>query len=283
MQRTSSAPGKIILSGEYAVLFGKRGIAVPSPFQMVATFEENEHEQNLERVWRGIPANDRWMIYLDHIVEECVRVLKRRFRGRLELQNALPLGKGLGSSTALLVAVSKVLLGDDAEQPAHAIEDMLNPGNSGIDFAVIWRNRPVLFEKGASPDDVSIDMKFLKNAVLIDTGAPNEPTPELIEWVKSREKEVRGALDTIAACTERLVQGKSPFDVFPVHHRAQVALGVVPEKVQTLVRKIEEVEGVAKVIGAGGKTGGGGMVLALHENPALLEREALSLGYSVVR
>jgi len=50
------------------------------------------------------------------------------------------------------------------------------------------------------------------------------------------------------------------------HHRAQVALGVVPESVQKLVEKIESSGGSAKIIGAGGRTGGGGMLLVLHED-----------------
>ncbi|MDD5469880.1 MAG: hypothetical protein PHO92_03755, partial [Candidatus Peribacteraceae bacterium] len=54
------------------------------------------------------------------------------------------------------------------------------------------------------------------------------------------------------------------------HHRAQVAIGVVPKAVQTMFAEIEKVGGAAKVIGAGGKTGGGGMVLAVHKNLDLI-------------
>jgi mevalonate kinase len=43
-----------------------------------------------------------------------------------------------------------------------------------------------------------------------------------------------------------------------------VKLGVVPETVQKLIENIEKTGGVAKVIGAGGRTGGAGIVLALR-------------------
>ena len=38
----STAPGKIILTGEYAVVFGYPGIAVPSPLSMTVTLEEDD-------------------------------------------------------------------------------------------------------------------------------------------------------------------------------------------------------------------------------------------------
>jgi mevalonate kinase len=49
------------------------------------------------------------------------------------------------------------------------------------------------------------------------------------------------------------------------HHRAQVALGVVPPDVADMVDGIESTGGAAKVIGAGSRTGGAGMVLALGD------------------
>ncbi|MBT7493790.1 MAG: mevalonate kinase, partial [Candidatus Peribacter sp.] len=38
---TATVSGKIILTGEYAVLFGYPGIAVPSPLKMAVSFEED--------------------------------------------------------------------------------------------------------------------------------------------------------------------------------------------------------------------------------------------------
>ena len=51
-------------------------------------------------------------------------------------------------------------------------------------------------------------------------------------------------------------------DIIRNHHSAQCALGVVPAPVQALITHIEELGGAAKVIGAGGRNGGAGMVLA---------------------
>ncbi len=52
MARSASAPGKIILSGEYAMaLTGARGIAMPSPLTLTATFEEDTRKESLFIDW----------------------------------------------------------------------------------------------------------------------------------------------------------------------------------------------------------------------------------------
>jgi mevalonate kinase len=260
MNTQGSAPGKIILSGEYAVVFGHPGIAVPSPQTLCVSFEErNEGIGTVD--WHQIAGNEPWHRYLHAIL----RQIPIAERGVLHIRNDIPLGKGMGSSTALAIAITRCLLGNDCVREARAIEDAVNPGNSGLDFAVIWNAKPLRFVKGEPPQPVTLPGNLLTDAVLIDTGTPNETTPELVAWVKARrnEPDVARALEIIGNCTERLLQGENPLSVLKEHHRAQVALGVVPEAVQTVMARIEEAGGAAKVIGAGARTGGGGIVLTL--------------------
>ena len=105
--------------------------------------------------------------------------------------------------------------------------------------------------------------------MLIDTGIPGEPTNELVAWMKNRKSEIQDSLNTIAKCTERLACGEPLEIVMREHHAAQVALGVVPPSVQEMIAAIENVGGVAKVIGAGSRSGGAGMVLALGNQEAI--------------
>jgi mevalonate kinase len=248
---TASACGKIILSGEYAVVFGYPGIAVPSPLRVNMTFEEND--RGSEIIWNGITGNDHWNTYIRKICE-----LVGAPKGSLTIENDLPLGKGMGASTAMVVALARVFGLDRAQ--ALAIEHQMNPGHSGIDFAVIWEEKSLLYKKGEEPEPIHLSFD-LQNTTLIDTGAPNETTTELVAWVKERKEELVDALETIGTCTERIIRGEDLKRVMRDHHRAQVALGVVPKEVQSLIEEIEKKGGAAKVIGAGGRTGGGGMVL----------------------
>lgn len=262
MTVSAFTPGKIILSGEYAVVFGNAGLAVPAEIGMHATFTEDRSMDGVRLDWPEI--DDNWKAYTATIIAECARIGGHgdALRGTVTIKNQLPLGKGMGSSTAAVIAITRALLGEECLQHARAIEDRMNPGHSGLDFAVIWQNKPVRFVKNEEPQFVTLPPDLLKNARLIDTGAPEQTTSALVAWVTSRTTELQEPLQIIARCTDRLLSGESPLTVFPDHHRAQVALGVVPQSVQELIATIERGGGAAKVIGAGGRTGGGGIVLA---------------------
>jgi len=267
--RHASIPGKIILSGEYAMVFGKPGLAIPSSRTLTVTWNDEPQEQ-LTVFWEEMRGDEREMRTVRSIV-----ALAEKFggpkRGTLTIENHLPLGKGMGSSTALVIAVARALLGEDCREQALLIEDQINPGHSGMDFAVIWEGSAIRFQKDEGAKTVEIDPLMLHGAMLIDTGKPNEPTSALVEWVKGREADLQDAFAIIGDCSEALLSGEHPLTVFPDHHRAQLAIGVVPDAVHALILHIEENDGAAKVIGAGARTGGGGMVLAIHADPKRLE------------
>ena len=291
MKKESFAPGKIILSGEYAVVFGHPGVAVPSPIGMNVTFKEKLETDGIEVVWPDMPAP--WSEYLNLIIDHC-RNLGCDKNGTLKIDNELPLGKGMGSSTSLMVAVSRCLLGENCRDLALAIEDSVNPGHSGVDFNVIWMNSPILFMKGQKVEKIDLDLSILKKTFLIDTGKPGETTSELINWISERKDELNSTFKKIADCTHKItklvslsgVEGQQALiEIIKEHHKAQVELGVVPENVQELVDLIENSGGAAKVIGAGGREnkagpahrspkGAGGMVLAIGISEPFLKDQS---------
>lgn len=264
--RSASASGKIILSGEYAVLFGKQGIAIPSEWKINATSEESQKNDGITIFWAGVGADALWTEYAKKVAQSIIDKTKD-ISGTITIENELPLGKGMGSSTALIIALCRCLAGPDSAKIALEVENEMNPGHSGIDFTVIWEEKPILFSKGNVPEIITLPHNLLAGNRLIDTGKPGEATPELVAWVRSRQKngepEVLQAIEIIGHCTERILVGEPIRDVMHDHHRAQIALGVVPESVQMLIAEIEVNGGAAKVIGAGSRSGGGGMVLAL--------------------
>ncbi len=261
--RSVSVSGKMILSGEYAVVFGKRGIAIPSSMGIDVRFTPDKKESIIQ--WEREDTRSSSTEYVKKVAEE---IRKRSgIAGTYRIRGTLPIGKGMGASTAIVIAMCRAAIGEDSEEIARAIEDAVNLGHSGLDFAVIWKNMPLVFRKNESPAPATIDLSFLKSALLIDTGTPGETTPELVSWVRTRyksgEPEVIRAIETIDTCTERILSGEPLRNVMRDHHRAQVVLGVVPEHVQKIIADIETKGGAAKVIGAGGRTGGGGMVLSI--------------------
>lgn len=268
--QAASATGKIILSGEYAVVFGKPGIALPAPFRTEARFEPDPNASSLKISNTSHSDNT----FIQHIID-LYEKQSGPLRGTLHIESTTPIGRGMGSSTALVIAIARCL--HLPKEGALAIEKALNPYQSGIDFEIIWQNRPLIFIKGQEPEPIKIDLSFLDKATLVDTGKPNETTTEMVEWVKKRGR--IAAIRTISSCTTRLLSGESPLTVFHDHHLAQVALGVVPKDVQEFITEIEKAGGAAKVLGAGGQTGGGGIVLVLHNDPSHL---ASSYGFRVL-
>ncbi len=273
MSGTGFAPGKIILAGEYAVTEGFAGLAIPARGGVRVRFDPGDASP-AQIIWKGPGGHPAWHDYVRRIVALCEEQSRVAYPGTLEIEMGIPAGKGMGSSTAVVIAVTRALLGENCEVQARRNEDVLNPGHSGLDFAVVWSGAPIVFRKGEGARNAEFSMSSLGPALLIDTGEPGETTPALVAWLRSRLEEpgAREALATIGGCTERLLHGESPMTVFRDHHRAQVALGVVPPETQTLIAAIEQAGGAAKVIGAGGRTGGGGgMVLALHSDMEVLK------------
>jgi mevalonate kinase len=272
-RKLAHAYGKIILSGNISNSFGKRGLAVPVDMHIAVVWDKSDYKQeDLRILWVGQSEDSVWMTTVRKIIK-LVEAQVGPLSGKLTIRNTLSLGKGMGSSTAIVVALAQCILGNNCKAEALAIEDIINKGHSGIDFAAIWEARPIVIGKRDTYKFTDLP-KGLQRGFLVDTGRPVEPTSIILQRIREcvpREKILMDSLEIIGNCTERLLSGEHPITVFPDHHRAQVALGVVPPAVQSLIEKIERSGGAAKATRSGGGTGGVGMVFAVHTNVKALE------------
>jgi mevalonate kinase len=266
---SATAHGKIILTGEYAVLFGYPGIAVPTPHSVTAHFQADPMIGDIVLNWE---ADEDWVKYVEDIINLCVSIGSVP-PGTITIENTIPLNKGMGSSTAFVIAITKCLFGEDCEEQAVMVEDTLNPGHSGIDFAAIWNSEPIKFIKDEVPEFIDLPSDILNGALLIDTGKPDQQTPELVKWIRSRKQELEEPLKIIGECSKKLQESGDLSAVMREHNTAQQSLGIVSDKVKDLITKIEQEGGSAKVVGAGGRTGGSGMVLAFNINESCIPNE----------
>ncbi len=281
-QKLANACGKIIVSGNMANTFGKRALAVPVDMHITATWDRSDDAQEgLSIVWDGQSESGVW-INTARKISELIELRVGHLAGTLTIHNTLPLGKGMGSSTSIVAALSRCFLGKNCRDEALAIEDIINKGHSGIDFAVIWEERPIVIRKDKYE---FIDLPAqLQNAFLVDTGLPAEPTSLIIQRLKEqavKEKILMEAVETIGNCTERLLSGEDPLTVLPDHHRGQVNLGVVPRRVRSLIEKIEQLGGAAKAARAGTDKGGVGMVFGVHPKVEVLKSALRSAPLSI--
>lgn len=272
-RKVGHARGKIILSGNISNSFGKRALAVPVDMHITAEWDKSDNiQEGLHIIWPGQREDGVWLTTVRKICE-LIEAQVGCLSGKLTIHNTLPLGKGMGSSTALVVALTRCFLGKNCKDEALAIEDIINKGHSGVDFAAIWEERPIVIKSGSY--EFTDLPKGLQRGYLVDTGPPVEPTSIIIRRLKERaprEKILMDSLETIGNCTERLLSGEDPLTVFPDHHRGQVSLGVVPPQVRWLIEKIQQSGGAAKATRSGGGTGGVGMVFAVHPKANVLKK-----------
>jgi len=265
LRKMGHACGKIILSGNTANRFGKRALAVPVDMHITATWDKTDITQDgLCIVWPGRKTGSIWLTTVRKITK-LIEAQIGSVSGTLTIRNTLDLGKGMGSSTAIVVALARCFLGKNCKEEALAIEDIINRDHSGLDFAVIWEERPIVIQ-GNHYEFTELP-EGLQRGFLVDTGLPAAPTSIIVKRLKERmttEKGLMDSVDTIGNCTERLLSGEDPLTVFPDHYKGLVDLGVVPPRVRALIEKIQQSGGAAKPGRFGCATGGAGMLFAVH-------------------
>jgi mevalonate kinase len=176
---SATAPGKIILFGEHAVVYGRPAIAVPVfQVQAEASITPRDdgrvfiHAVNLSRYYDL--ADARPHDALAAVIRlTCAKLDVKPKNFTVRIQSTLPIGGGLGSGAAVSVAIARALnlfftpmhienaeeekiflnsavkLSDaEISNLAYEIEKMHHGTPSGIDNTVIAYEKPVYFVKG---------------------------------------------------------------------------------------------------------------------------------------
>lgn len=193
---TSSAPGKIILFGEHAVVYGRPALAVPVT-QVHADVEIASSSR--PGIWIHAPDihlhSDLDSLPSDHPIASVIHNFLFLARVSpfppldIKISSTIPVASGLGSGAAVTVALVRALsahLGHpmtDEEINAFAFEiEKLHHGTpSGIDNTVVTYARPVYFVKGQPIETFSVGKPF--TIVIGDTGIP-APTRESVADVR---------------------------------------------------------------------------------------------------
>jgi mevalonate kinase len=193
-----TAPGKVILFGEHAVVYGRPALAAPVT-QVCAT----------AIVRKGAPAGGVVVRALDlgHEIRldqhgrplaEAVRLTLRWLDLAepdwcVEISSTIPIASGLGSGAAVSVALVRALAAAagrevsaaDASTIAFEVEKLHHGTPSGVDNTVVAYGLPVYFVRGQSPEPFSILRPFL--LAIGDTDIPS-PTRMAVGDVRVRWK-----------------------------------------------------------------------------------------------
>jgi len=157
---TSSAPGKIILFGEHAVVYGRPALAVPvTQVQATATVSENSRggvmieapNINLSADLSSLPS-DHPLVFVINSVFSTLKISNPP-ACTVYLQSTIPIASGLGSGAAVSVAIIRALSGflgkplpdEKVNLLAFEAEKLYHGTPSGIDNTVVTYAKPVYF------------------------------------------------------------------------------------------------------------------------------------------
>lgn len=327
----ASAPGKLILMGEHAVVYGEPALVAAVDLRAHARLEtvpgdgvdirlpDLEYRERLsteEVKAYADRARERWECFAAapdagtfsevrgddpaHLVKVALGEAMEYAGGvsgrgtRLEVESQIPVGRGFGSSAAVAVAViaSFLTLREGEARPgtverlALEAERRQHGLPSGVDSATVVHGGLVWAEprpggQGLRTEPLDADPGGLSPFQVYDTGPPAQETGEVVAAVRERvEREpdrYRPVLirmgEAVRDLRDALVGGEAGERTGELVRRYEAdleRLGVVPEPVSRIVRRVEAGGDAAKISGAGALESGtdaGAGTLLVHRRP----------------
>jgi mevalonate kinase len=275
----ASVPGKVILLGEHAVVYGHPALAIPLDRGVLVRAEPARALR-----LKTVPASGAAAV--QEALEELAAALGRP-EVEVSIDSSIPLSAGLGSSAAVAVAMARALAGaanrtlEETELLALAerMEQRFHGRPSGIDHTTCALAVPLRFVRGATGHDVR-RLRVPAMQWVVALSGPRQGTREKVAALGvayAQEPERIGAVfASIGALAEKgataLEQGDLPTlgALMNQNQLALAGLGLSTPTIDALCASMSAAGAWgAKLTGAGG----GGAVIALHPQPEILVRQ----------
>ncbi len=281
MEGRFTAPGKIILFGEHAVVYGKPAIAIPVAGMRATAWSEPGDEGitinaiDIKEKYRIGTKNNQFSVLAQSIL-----ALSDENEPNLtiNLTSKLPQGSGMGSSAATSTAVCRALSGhlgvnlaeNEISELVFEAEKIVHGTPSGIDNTVVAYEMPVYFIKGRRPK--TFDPGNIFHLVIGDTGIEASTKKTVANVRKSWEREpglMEGYFDEIEKVTKNgkiaVEKGdrKMVGELMDENHKLLNSIGVGHEMLEKLIDIAHDSDALgAKLTGGGG----GGNIVVLAED-----------------
>jgi mevalonate kinase len=209
---TAYAPGKVILFGEHAVVYGQPALAIPvREVQASATITEIT---DTERGRILLSAPDIHFQEWFHLVDPqnpLAKVIQLTLDTleitnppaiKIEINSTIPIASGMGSSAAISIVIIRGL-GQHLESPltperqsqiAFEVEKLHHGTPSGVDNTVIAYEKPVFFKHGDEPKPFEVGAPLL--LIVADSGS-NSLTYDAVGQVREGWTKDQDSYDAI--------------------------------------------------------------------------------------
>ncbi len=306
---TATAPGKIILFGEHAVVYGQPALAVPvtqvrakadvsdspRPGTWIHAPDIGLHEE-LSRLAPGHPLSAAIRSVFSALASPSPSPpAGGGGEGGLSITitSTIPVASGLGSGAAVSVALIRALsahlgrpLPDEwVSALTYEVEKIHHGTPSGIDNTVVTYARPVYFVRGRGGEPPTIEVFPIARSFTIvigDTGLP-APTKEAVAdvrclWEADRERMERlfAAIGSIVRAARQAIEGGYPERLGPLmdeNHALLQEMTVSSAELDRLVEAAREAGALGAKLSGGGR--GGNMIALVEEARARIVADAL--------
>jgi len=254
---TVFVPGKLILSGEHAVVYGKMALAASISLGVKVSVNEGEQTDKTE------------------VVKKAIEVAGGDENIPVKIKSDLPVGSGLGSSAAVAAATIRAVR-EYLGRPINEEElfkltfecEMIAHGNaSGLDPATVVYGGLIAYTKGQPFERLKTKQPI--KLLLLNSGKPMESTKEMIELVASKQENI-ALIDQIEKIVKQvrmgLEKGEGVADLLNQNGLLLEELGVVGEKAKQLSAELRNLGASVKISGAGGVKTGSGMMIAMKDD-----------------
>jgi len=255
-------PGKVIISGEHAVVDGKMAITASLGLGVEVEVGEGVREKELKEDRKGL-------------VEKAIEVAGGKGKVKIKITSQLPVGSGLGSSAAVAAATIKAVreyLGKAIEKEelfelTMEVEKLAHGNPSGVDPATVVYGGLISYIKGQAIERLEIGIPV--RILLVNSGRPSESTKEMVEQVANKRNKAE-IFEEIGELTKQvrkeLSRGGAIGELINKNGLLLEKLGVVGEKAKKLSHELRELGDVVKITGAGGVRAGSGMMIVIPKN-----------------
>jgi mevalonate kinase len=300
------APGKIILLGEHAVVYGQPALAATLDRGIRVAVAEGESDRGPEIRGSGLGLKTRARPDPDGEGPEALRKalaqLVELFGDRvkklhLTAEGAIPAGSGLGSSAALSVALvrgvhrffEEQVSDEQVIEEALLLERVFHGNPSGVDHSAIASGGLVWFKKGldGAPNALQTVEPRRRLRFAIGLAGPHAGTAAAVGALRDRMKRHPGAYEHLFSGIGRLVdEGRkaaaeghlgSLGELMDLNQGYLNALGVSTPAIETLCATARKHGALgAKLSGAGG---GGAVIALVDEDPEPVLQSFVAAGF----